>query len=420
MLPTIAERARRHRELDRRQALVPSQKSRTGSSASRASGRRARRARPARGARESSPSSFARAGVDEEEVERRLGGQQLAPVAGEHVTSSSSANSSAAARRARVELDREERHAGRSAETIQAAPTPAPVPISPTRGGRARREHVQQPADLGLHERANPSSAPAPARAGRAAAARSRLRPVLPLPPHFDPARRRGLARRLRGPLEDARRWASSTAAAGRAGPLPDRARRRRRPEHVLHARLRALRRRPLGHRRPRRQPPALRVRLPEPRRDHADRADARHAPGAADLPPRSCSSTGRPPPEPYTLVTAEDVDPAAGASTRPSAEGSASTRSTPRSTSATTRARSRRAASTASRSGPSTRCSAGSATRSSSAVEEAIFFHSIAAPRQPHFQLKGDNPLTEHYSVLGPEVDPTPTASRSGGATSR
>jgi nicotinamidase-related amidase len=39
------------------------------------------------------------------------------------------------------------------------------------------------------------------------------------------------------------------------------------------------------------------------------------------------------------------------------------------------------------------------------SAVEEAIFFHSIARRSQPDFQLKGRSPLTEHYSVLGPEV---------------
>lgn len=38
-------------------------------------------------------------------------------------------------------------------------------------------------------------------------------------------------------------------------------------------------------------------------------------------------------------------------------------------------------------------------------AVEEAIFFHSIARSSQPDFYLKGDNPFTEHYSVLGPEV---------------
>jgi nicotinamidase-related amidase len=37
--------------------------------------------------------------------------------------------------------------------------------------------------------------------------------------------------------------------------------------------------------------------------------------------------------------------------------------------------------------------------------VEEAIFFHSIARYSQPDFHLKGNRPLTEHYSVLGPEV---------------
>jgi nicotinamidase-related amidase len=40
------------------------------------------------------------------------------------------------------------------------------------------------------------------------------------------------------------------------------------------------------------------------------------------------------------------------------------------------------------------------------SAIEEAVFFHSIARTSQPDVQQKGDNPLTEHYSVLGPEVD--------------
>lgn len=39
------------------------------------------------------------------------------------------------------------------------------------------------------------------------------------------------------------------------------------------------------------------------------------------------------------------------------------------------------------------------------SAVEEAIFFHSIARLSQPDFQVKGNNPLTENYSVLRPEV---------------
>lgn len=38
-------------------------------------------------------------------------------------------------------------------------------------------------------------------------------------------------------------------------------------------------------------------------------------------------------------------------------------------------------------------------------AVEEAIFFHGIARNSQARFPMKGDNPLTEHYSALAPEV---------------
>lgn len=39
------------------------------------------------------------------------------------------------------------------------------------------------------------------------------------------------------------------------------------------------------------------------------------------------------------------------------------------------------------------------------SAVEEAVFFHTIARNTQSHFEIKGNNPLTENYSVLRPEV---------------
>ena len=50
-------------------------------------------------------------------------------------------------------------------------------------------------------------------------------------------------------------------------------------------------------------------------------------------------------------------------------------------------------------------------------AVEEAMFFHGIARHSQPRFVVKGDNPLTEHYSMLGPEVthgpDGEPLAAR-------
>jgi nicotinamidase-related amidase len=43
------------------------------------------------------------------------------------------------------------------------------------------------------------------------------------------------------------------------------------------------------------------------------------------------------------------------------------------------------------------------------SAVEEALFFHGIARSSQPDFQVKGEHPLTEHYSLLGPEVTEGP-----------
>jgi nicotinamidase-related amidase len=50
------------------------------------------------------------------------------------------------------------------------------------------------------------------------------------------------------------------------------------------------------------------------------------------------------------------------------------------------------------------------------SAVEEAIFFHSAARYSQPEFQVKGQHPLTEHYSMLGPEVTEGPDGERLGG----
>jgi nicotinamidase-related amidase len=43
------------------------------------------------------------------------------------------------------------------------------------------------------------------------------------------------------------------------------------------------------------------------------------------------------------------------------------------------------------------------------SAVEEAFFFHGIARNSQPDFQVKGGHPLSEHYSMLGPEVTEGP-----------
>ncbi|MBD0329889.1 MAG: isochorismatase [Thermoleophilia bacterium] len=43
------------------------------------------------------------------------------------------------------------------------------------------------------------------------------------------------------------------------------------------------------------------------------------------------------------------------------------------------------------------------------SAVEEAIFFHALARTSQPRFEVKGSHPHTEHYSMLGPEVTEGP-----------
>jgi nicotinamidase-related amidase len=40
------------------------------------------------------------------------------------------------------------------------------------------------------------------------------------------------------------------------------------------------------------------------------------------------------------------------------------------------------------------------------SAVEEACFFHSLARRSPTRIEIKGDNPLTENYSALAPEVE--------------
>ncbi|HKH17243.1 MAG TPA: hypothetical protein VKA57_06925 [Solirubrobacteraceae bacterium] len=53
------------------------------------------------------------------------------------------------------------------------------------------------------------------------------------------------------------------------------------------------------------------------------------------------------------------------------------------------------------------------------SAFEEAVFFHAVARHSQPDFQVKGDNPLTEHYSMLGPEVTEGPDGDRLGAKNS-
>jgi nicotinamidase-related amidase len=49
------------------------------------------------------------------------------------------------------------------------------------------------------------------------------------------------------------------------------------------------------------------------------------------------------------------------------------------------------------------------------SVVEEAVFFHSIARQSPTRVEVKGQNPLTEHYSVLRPEVLEDPAGERVG-----
>jgi nicotinamidase-related amidase len=47
------------------------------------------------------------------------------------------------------------------------------------------------------------------------------------------------------------------------------------------------------------------------------------------------------------------------------------------------------------------------------SAVEEATFFHSICRHARMEIILKGENPLTEHYSAMGPEITTGPKEER-------
>jgi nicotinamidase-related amidase len=51
---------------------------------------------------------------------------------------------------------------------------------------------------------------------------------------------------------------------------------------------------------------------------------------------------------------------------------------------------------------------------------EEAVFFHGVARYSNPEFQVKGDRPLTEHYSMLGPEVTEGPEGDPLGGKNTR
>ncbi len=53
-------------------------------------------------------------------------------------------------------------------------------------------------------------------------------------------------------------------------------------------------------------------------------------------------------------------------------------------------------------------------------AVEEAIFFHSIARNTQADFEIKGNKPFTENYSAIGPEVLTGPMGETLGSRNSK
>ncbi len=53
-------------------------------------------------------------------------------------------------------------------------------------------------------------------------------------------------------------------------------------------------------------------------------------------------------------------------------------------------------------------------------AVEEAIFFHTLARLSQPYIEIKGNQPFTENYSAIGPEVEFGPHGETLGPRNSR
>ena len=332
----------------------------------------------------------------------------------------------AAAARSSSTLDRVERHAGTRAPTRSRRCRRRSRCRSrrPARA-RASRQHVQQPAGLGAaRARRSPSS-------GGLGSARSTSGGVTFL--HYSVAeppaaatlrprpRRRGLAGRLRGAVRGRRALARAARARARGrGRLPRRARRRRRPEHVLHAGLRALRRRPLGTGAvddTRRLCEFVyrnlgRITQIVPTLDTHQAMQIFHP---------SCSSTRRAASRAvHDSSRPPTSSPGAGGSTRPPRRRSGSTRTTPRSTCATTRATLEEGGKYSLTVWPFHAMLGGIGYALVSAVEEALFFHAIARCAPLGLPAEGDNPLTEHYSMLGPEVEIDTRASRSGSATSR
>ena len=133
---------------------------------------------------------------------------------------------------------------------------------------------------------------------------------------------------------------------------------------------------------------------------DHADLPEPRHPPRDADL-PRGLAR-GRPAathPDPYTLVSPEDVATGAGRSTPRSPTRSASTSTTPSATSSTTRARWPRSGKYDLTVWPYHAMLGGIGHALVSAVEEAVFFHGIA--RQQPARVPGQGRQLAHRALL-------------------
>ena len=207
--------------------------------------------------------------------------------------------------------------------------------------------------------------------------------------------------------FEEAERWRDQRGLLAAAdGPLPRRARGRRRPEHLLHAGLRALRRGRSGT-------GALddsrrlcefiyrnlhRLTQIVPTLDTHQALQIFH-------PLMLIDEEGRHP-EPFTTVTAADVEAGRWRISPPAAEGLGLDADY-------AEEHLRYYTQTLEEGGkysltvwPFHAMLGGVGYALVSAVEEALFFHSIARWAPLDFQPKGDNPLTEHYSMLGPEVE--------------
>ena len=234
----------------------------------------------------------------------------------------------------------------------------------------------------------------------------------LPIPGHFDPSR---VGEVWRVPYEDRAREAQAWADEHALGPAA---------EDGFRLCLLAVDVQntfcipgfelfvggPLGLGRGRRQPPPVRVDLPQPRLGHAGPRQPRHPPRDAGLPRdlarrRARAGTRRPTRSSRPRTSRRG----AGASNAAVAEALGIDPDYARRHLAHYTRRLAEGGKYDLTVWPYHAMLGGIGHALVSAVEEAIFFHGVARHSRPDFHVKGDHPLTEHYSVLGPEVTEGP-----------